>query len=83
MGVVQVFINVSIKFDVSYLLIKECLDQVGDIVMFDIVWTDRISRVVCFGVLKHLLYGYDYDSKLSLVMDTYALLALVLLMFQA
>ena len=36
----------------------------------------RISRMTCFGVLGCLLYGYDYGSKLSLVMDTYVSLAL-------
>jgi hypothetical protein len=50
--------------------------------MFDIVQTNRISRVMCFGDSECLLYGYDYGSKLSLVMDTYMSMALVLLVFQ-
>jgi hypothetical protein len=38
----------------------------------------QISRMTSFGVLERLLYGYDYDSKWLLVMDTYVSLALVL-----
>jgi hypothetical protein len=60
----------------------ELLVICGLCVMFDIIQTNRISRMTCFGVLECLLYSYDYGSKLSLVMDTYTSLALVLLMFQ-
>jgi hypothetical protein len=51
-------------------------------VMFDIVWTNRINRMTYLRVLEHLLYSYDYSSKLLLVMDNYVSPALALLRFQ-
>jgi hypothetical protein len=38
----------------------------------------QISRMTCFGVSGCLLYGYDYNSKWLLVMDTHRSPALVL-----
>jgi hypothetical protein len=52
------------------------------LVTYDIVRTNSISRMTCFGVSEHLLYGYDYSSKLSLVMVTYMSPAIAMPRFQ-